>query len=165
MLRLKSEADTGVDLMTLHRLAAGNIRRDIVGSKKRMPRNRPGLFVMTGGLLQIVLSLCVLFLPVFATCGPQSGATTCERKSYIDMGGSAVGHGFLVLMIAVGVMAIVSTRIENPVHVCQLRWLGVIASASFVIIAGWSIGFLFLPGALFLLVAALACRQRTYAAQ
>ena len=120
---------------------------------------------MTGGLLQIVLSLCVLFLPVFATCGPQGEATICKRESYIQMGGSTVGYGFLVLMIAVGVMAIISTRIDNATQACRLRWLGVLASASFVIIGAWSIGLLFLPGTLCLLVAALACRRRTYATQ
>jgi hypothetical protein len=124
-----------------------------------MRKNRPGLFAMTGGLLQIVLSLCVLFLPVFATCGPQGEATICERESFIEMGGSAVGYGFLVLMIAVGVMAIVSTRIDNPTHVCWIRWFGVLSSVSFVIIGAWSIGLLFLPGALLLLIAASGYHQ------
>lgn len=130
-----------------------------------MCKNRPGLFAITGGLLQIVLSLCVLFLPVFATCGPQGEATICERESYIEMGGSTVGYGFLFLMIVVGIMAIVSTRIDNRTQACQLRWLGAFSSVSFVVIGAWSIGFLFLPGALFLLVAALACRQRSPATQ
>jgi hypothetical protein len=126
-----------------------------------MRKNRPGLFAMTGGLLQIVLSLCVLFLPVFAICGPQGEATICERESYIQMGGSTLGYGFLVLMIVVGIMAIVSTWINNPTQACQLRWLGALASASFVVIGAWSIGLLFLPGGLFLLIAALACRKHT----
>lgn len=145
--------------MITHSLTVKSNRLGLVGSKTGKLRNRVNLYAIIGGLFQIALSLCVLFLPVFATCGPQGQATICERESYIQMGGSVVGYGFLVLMIAVCVMAIVSTRIGNPVHVCQLRWLGVLASVSFVIIGGWSIGLLFLPSGLFLLLAALACRQ------
>lgn len=120
-----------------------------------MPKNLTSMFAITGGLLQSGISLSVLFLPVIPT--------SSERASYIQMGGNVLGYGFLCLMVAVGIMAFISTRIDNPVQVCRLRWLGVIASATFVVIGAWSIGLLFLPGTLCLLVAALACRQHTYA--
>jgi hypothetical protein len=126
-----------------------------------MRKNRPGLFAMTGGLLQIGMSLSVLFLPIVGgTCTWQGQVMSCRQESYIEMGGNVLGYGFLFLMIAVGVMAIVSTRIDNPTWSCRFRWLGVLASVSFVVIGAWSIGLLFLPGAVFLLVAALACRQQ-----
>lgn len=126
-----------------------------------MGKNRPGLFAITGGVLQIVMSLSVLFLPIFGgTCRWQGQAMTCRQASYIEMGGNALGYGFLFLMIAVGVSAILSTRIDNPAYICWIRWFGVLSSVSFVVIGAWSIGLLFLPGALFLLIAALACRKR-----
>lgn len=120
-----------------------------------MPKNLISLITIVGGLLQSSISLSVLFLPII----PISNG----RASYIQMGGNVLGYGFLLLMIAVGVMAFISTRIDNPAQVCRLRWLSVLSSASFVVIGAWGIGLLFLPGTLCLLIAALACRQRTYA--
>ena len=75
------------------------------------------------------------------------------------MGGSLIGYGFLVAMIGVGIGAVVSTRLQNPSRVCLYRWLTLLITAAFVVIGGWSIGLLFLPGGLLMLLPALSCRH------
>lgn len=120
-----------------------------------MPNNRVSLFALAGGLFHIALSLSLLFLPVFARCLPQGEEMICEWQSYIQRGGNIIGFGFLFLMIAAGVMAIVSTRIENPSQVRRLRWLAVVFTVCFAVIGAWSIGLLFVPGGLLFLLSAI----------
>ena len=107
----------------------------------------------------MVLATSILFLPVFATCISRSQEMVCQRQSYIQQGGSVLGFAFLVLMIVAGVLALVSTRIENVSHARRLRWIAVLLSVSFVIVGAWSIGLTFVPGALLLLLSALFSRQ------
>ncbi len=125
-----------------------------------MPKNRASLFAVAGGLMQIVLAVSLLFLPVFSTCIPQGQEMVCQRQPYIQQGGSVLGFAFLVAMIVAGALALVSTRIENVSQARRLRWIAVLLSASFAVAGAWSIGLIFVLGAVFLLAAALACRQR-----
>jgi hypothetical protein len=118
------------------------------------------LVALAAGLVQGFLALCLLFLPIFAMCmGQPDGALSCSRETYIQMGGNLIGSVFLLLMIGVGVGAILSSRLENPSHVCLYRWLAVVISAAFVVVGAWSIGLLFLPGGLLMLLAARSCRH------
>lgn len=54
--------------MTTHILIADSSSMTFVGNKSTMPRNRANLFAVAGGLMQMALSLGILFLRVFATC-------------------------------------------------------------------------------------------------
>lgn len=78
----------------------------------------------------------------------------CQRQWYIQQGGSVIGFAFLILMIVAGVLALVSTRIENVSNADRLRWIAV----SFAIVGAWSIGLIFVPGALLLLLFVLFSR-------
>ncbi len=120
-----------------------------------MRENRASLFAIAGGLLHIVLAGSLLFLPVFATCFPQGQEMVCERQTYLQQGGNLIGLGFLLLMIVVGLIAILSTRLENPSQVRRLRWLAVVVTVGFTIIGAWGIGLFFIPGGLLLLLSAL----------
>ncbi len=144
--------------MTTQILIAGSISLAVVGGETPMPENRGNRFAVAGGLLQMAMAISVLFLPVFAICLPQGQEIVCQRQSYIQQGGSVLGFAFLLLMIVAGVLALVSTRIENVSHARRLRWIAVLLSVSFVIVGAWSIGLTFVPGALLLLLSALFSR-------
>ncbi|MBK8135723.1 MAG: hypothetical protein IPK52_07785 [Chloroflexi bacterium] len=146
--------------MTTHILIADSSSLAVVGGQTLKPRNRANLFAVAGGLMQIVVAVAILFLPVFATCISRSQEMVCQRQSYIQQGGSVLGFALLVLMIVAGVLALVSTRIESVSQAGRFRWIAVLLSVSFAIVGAWSIGLIFVPGAVFLLAAALACRQR-----
>ena len=91
--------------------------------------------------------------------GQPNGTVICTRESYIQMGGSVIGYGFLMAMIGIGIGAVVSTKLDNPSPVCAYRWTALLITTAFVVIGGWSIGLLFLPGGLLMLLPALACRH------
>ncbi len=146
--------------MTTHILITDSSSLTVVGSGTIMPGNRANLFAVAGGLMQIALAASLLFLPVLSACLQQSQEMVCQRQSYIQQGGSPLGFAFLLLMIVAGVLALVSTRVENISHARRIRWIAVPLSVSFAIVGAWSIGLIFVPGAVFLLAAALACRQR-----
>lgn len=117
------------------------------------------LITLAAGLIQSLLAIGVLFLPIFATCIQQHNTLVCRRESYIQQGGNLVGYGFLFLMLGIGISAIISTKIQKSSQVCIFRWLAVLLTASFVVIGVWSIGLLFVPGGVLMLIAALSCRQ------
>ncbi len=144
--------------MTPHILIADSSSLAVVGGETPMPGNRGNRFAVAGGLMQIVLAGGLLFLPVFSACLPQGQEMVCQRQSYIQQGGNPLGFGFLLLMIVAGVLALVSTRIENVSHARRLRWIAVLLSVSFAIAGAWSIGLIFIPGALLLLLSALFSR-------
>ena len=58
-------------------------------------------------------------------------------------------------MIVAGVIAIISTQIKDRVQGHRLRWIAVAATVCFAVIGAWSIGLLFVPGGLLLLLSAL----------
>jgi len=120
-----------------------------------MPNRRASLFAVAGGMIQIVLAAGILFLPVFATCIGQDQTMVCQRQSYIQQGGSLLGYAFLVATIVAGVLALISTRIENGSQARRLRWFAVLLTAGFAVVGAWSIGLIFVPGALLLLLSAL----------
>jgi hypothetical protein len=109
--------------------------------------------------MQAAFALAVLVLPLM----PMNCVTTlrqetiCPRVSYIEMGGSLIGYAFLIAMIAIGVGSVVLLRVRNPTVTCAFRWLAVLASVGFVVVGSWSIGFLFLPGGVLMLIAARSC--------
>lgn len=144
--------------MTEHTLIADSDNLSEVGTKSTVPQNRVNLFAVAGGLTQIALSLSLLFLPVFATCLSRGQEWVCQRQSYLQQGGNALGFAFLVLMIVVGGLALVSTRIENGSQARRLRWIAVLLSVSFAIVGAWSIGLIFVPGALLLMPSTLFSR-------
>ena len=141
--------------MTTHILIADSNRLVVAGGETPVPRNRANLFAVAGGLMQIALSLSVLFLPVFASCIDRGQEMVCQRQFYIQQGGSVLGYAFLLLMIVAGVLALVSTRIENVSQARRLRWIAVLLSASFAVAGAWSIGLIFVPGGIVLLLAAI----------
>lgn len=147
--------------MTKHILIADSGNLTEVGSVSSIPRNRANLFAVTGGLMQIALSLSILCLPVLAMCMQRGQDMECQRQSYIQQGGSPLGYGFLIALIIVGVLAVHSTRVQNAVLVNRIRGLAALVSMSFVIIGAWSIGMLFAPGGVLLLLSALFGRQNT----
>lgn len=120
-----------------------------------MRENRTSLFAIAGGLLHIALAGSLLVLPVFAICLPQGQALVCEHQTYLQQGGNLIGLGFLLLMIVAGVIAIFSTRLENPSQVRRLRWLAVAITVGFMVIGAWGIGLFFIPGGILLLLSAL----------
>ena len=114
------------------------------------------LLALAGGLLHILFTLSILFLPIFQTCKSQfGGQEVCQGYSYLDLGGNALGYGFLVLMFLGGVIVIATNRYHNRLRVLLIRWLVLLASLLVMIIAGWGFGFYFAPGALLLLLAAI----------
>lgn len=120
-----------------------------------MPYKRTSLFAITGGLLHIGLAGGLMFLPVFAICFRQGQEVVCTRQSYIEHGGNVLGLGLSLLMIVAGVIAIISTQIKDRVQARRLRWIAVAATICFAVIGAWSIGLLFVPGGILLLLSAL----------
>ena len=120
------------------------------------------LFASSGGLAQIVAALTVLFLPVLGQCEMAlGGQLVCSRLSYIQLGGNALGYGLLLLMVAIGVLAVGSTRDVNYRRVVIIRWVGALLSLVVAVITGWSFGLVFVPGAVLLLLAALRTRPQS----
>ncbi len=120
-----------------------------------MPNKRASLIALTGGLLHIALAGGLMFLPVFAICFRQGQEVVCTRQSYIQQGGNVLGLGLLLLMIVAGVIAIISTRIKDRIQARCLCWIAVAATICFAVIGAWSIGLLFVPSGLLLLLSVL----------
>src|SRR5437016_3694992 len=74
-----------------------------------------------GGLMQFLLTVSILFLPVFATC--QIGESSCFRQSYIQMGGNVLGYILFSGLILIGVLSILSTRDSNRNRALLTRWI------------------------------------------
>ena len=114
------------------------------------------LTALVGGFLQIGAALTILFLPVIGTCeGKFGGSVVCTQNSYLSLGGNALGYIFLILMLVVGIVVMMSTRDQNQMRVRLMRWLAVLISLPIIVIAGFSFGFAFAPGALFILISAI----------
>jgi hypothetical protein len=111
-----------------------------------------------GGLIQLLCSLSLLFLPVFVTCDLNGGNSVCYGKSYLQLGGNTLGYIFIVGMMGIGVLAIVSSQDRNDRRAFLSRWLFVAAGAVVVVVAGFGFGIVFAPGTLILLLAALLTR-------
>ena len=120
-----------------------------------MPYKRSSLFAITGGLLHIAFAGGLVFLPVFAICFRQGQEVVCTHQSYIQQGGNVLGLGLLLLMIVAGVIAIISTRSKDRAQARRLRWIAIAATVCFAVIGAWSVGLLFVPGGLLLLLSAL----------
>lgn len=119
------------------------------------------LFTFAAGAIQALLAFSILFLPVFARCmGQPDGSLDCTRMSYIQQGGNIVGYAFLGLFLGLGIAAVISPHILDARRVCLIRWLIVVVSAIFAVIGGWSIGLMFLPGGLLMVLPALSCRRQ-----
>jgi hypothetical protein len=114
-------------------------------------------FTIVAGTLQAVLAFTVLFLPFFAKCIETQSGLACRYESYTEMGGNALGYTFLLLFFALGIGAIISTWSGNTSFICVVRWLTVLTSTIFAVIGAWSIGFVFLPGGLLMLLPAISC--------
>ena len=65
------------------------------------------------------------------------------------------------LMVAIGVLAVGSTRDVNYRRVVIIRWVGALLSLVVAVITGWSFGLVFVPGAVLLLLAALRTRPQS----
>ena len=123
-----------------------------------MTRERlASFFTIIAGTVQVVLAFSVLFLPFFGKCIETSSGLTCQYESYTEMGGTALGYTFLRLFFALGIGALVSTWSGHTLFICAVRWLTVLTSAIFAVIGAWSIGFVFLPGGLLMLLPAISC--------
>ncbi len=113
-------------------------------------------FAILGGLVQIAAALAILFLPVLGNCSMQEGGELiCTRLSYIQMGGNGFGYSILIAMIGIGILAVGSTQDTNRKRKLLVRWGGTLFSSAVVIVAGFSIGIAFAPGAVLLLVSAV----------
>ena len=111
---------------------------------------------VTGGLIQMAAALAILFLPVLGNCSmPEGGELTCNRVSYIQMGGNGFGYSILIAMIGIGALAVGSALDTNRKRVLLVRWAGVLLSITVAIVTGFSFGIVFVPGAALLLVSAV----------
>lgn len=114
---------------------------------------------LIAGLMQAVCALAILFLPIMpAPCTATGmGEAICPRLPYLQMEGSFVGYGYLLLMIGIGIGAVVLASDRFTEYACVFRWLSVLLSISVVVLGAWSVGFLFLPGGVLMLFTALRC--------
>lgn len=85
----------------------------------------------------------------------EGGELTCNRLSYIQMGGNALGYGILIAMIGVGVLAVGSAQDSNLQRILLVRWGATVFSGAIAIITGFSFGIVFVPGAALLLISAI----------
>jgi uncharacterized membrane protein len=131
---------------------------DSTPQSEKWPR-RVKLFGLTGALLQISLAACIGFLPVFATC--TSVNSPCQYRTYAEQGGSLVGYVIFTAMIVLGVLVVVSLTRRYRLQTARLLWVGALASLGMVVLSAWGLGITFLPGAIFLLVAAFSSRTTT----
>jgi len=111
--------------------------------------------IIMGGLVQIFVSISLLFFPVLVACQNIGENRICHGESYIQQGGNALGYTILLLMIVVGTVAIATNRDLNPRRSFFSRWLIALSNLVVVIIAGWGFGIAFLPGTLLLLLSAI----------
>ena len=86
---------------------------------------------------------------------PEGGELICNRISYIQLGGNALGYSILIAVIGVGALAVGSTQDTNRKRILLVRWGGTFFSFMVAIITGFSFGVVFVPGAVFLLVSAV----------
>ena len=121
------------------------------------PQRLATLFTVIAGIVQVVMAFSVLVLPFFGTCIETSSGLACRYESYTQMGGNALGYTFLLLFFALGVGALISTWSGNTPFICAVRWLTVLTSAIFAVVGAWSIGFVFLPAGLLMLLPVISC--------
>lgn len=115
-----------------------------------MPRVKSRLALL-GGLIHIAAAIGILFFPIFTTCMNQS----CYGESYIQLGGNALGYSFLLSMILAGMAAVYSSFLSNVQRANVIRLFVIVASAIVIVVAGFSFGSVFIPGALLILFAIL----------
>jgi hypothetical protein len=133
------------------------MRADIVVvSRERLA----SFFTVIAGIVQVVLAFSVLFLPFFATCMQTRTGLGCTYQSYTEMNGSLFGYSFLLLFFALGIGAIVSTWFGKTRFICAVRWLTVLTSTIFGVIGAWSIGLMFAPAGLLMLLPAISCLRK-----
>ncbi|HET7090960.1 MAG TPA: hypothetical protein VFL17_20200 [Anaerolineae bacterium] len=113
---------------------------------------------LIGGLIQALVALGLLLLPVFTTCIYVDGAPECHSQSYLQQGGSLVGYLILTLAILAGVVAVLSSQDLNSPKAVLSRWLAASAGVIVVAVGIWSIGIVFMPGTLVILLSALLTR-------
>lgn len=114
------------------------------------------LLAFAGGLVQILVVPAILFLPLFQVCqGEFGGRVVCEGRSYVALGGNALGYTLLTLMLLGGAVVIVTSRNRDRLKVAVIRGLVAILSLSVVVVGGWSFGLAFAPSALLLFIAAV----------
>jgi hypothetical protein len=106
---------------------------------------------LLGGLIHAAAAIGILFFPVFVTCINQK----CSGQSYIQMGGNALGYGFLLSMILAGGAAVYSSFVSNVQRANLIRLYVIVASAIVIVVAGFSFGIIFIPGALLVAFAIL----------
>ena len=99
---------------------------------------------LLGGLVHMAAGIGILFLPVFFTCVNQK----CDGKSYIQLGGNALGYSFLISMILAGAATVYSSFASNIQRANTIRVFVLMASAIVIVVAGFSFGIAFIPGAL-----------------
>ena len=80
---------------------------------------------------------------------------SCYGESYIQLGGNALGYSFLLSMILGGMAAVYSSFLSNVQRANVIRLFVIIASAIVIVVAGFSFGSVFIPGALLILFAIL----------
>ena len=85
----------------------------------------------------------------------EGGELSCNRLSYIQMGGNGFGYSILIAMIGIGILAVGSAQETNRKRKLLVRWGGALFSSAVVIVAVFSIGITFAPGAVLLLVSAV----------
>ena len=86
---------------------------------------------------------------------PEGGELTCSRLSYIQIGGNGFGYSILIAMIGAGVLAVGSAPDTNRARIMLIRWGGTIFSIIVAIVAGFSFGIVFVPGAVLLFASAV----------
>jgi uncharacterized membrane protein HdeD (DUF308 family) len=118
--------------------------------RNKMPTVKSKLALL-GGLIHVAAAIGILFFPVFTACINQD----CYAQSYIQLGGNALGYSFLLSMILAGMATIYSSFIANVQRANAIRLLVLFASAIVIVVAGFSFGSAFIPGALLILFAVL----------
>lgn len=127
---------------------------------RRGSQRLAAVFTVVAGIALAALAFTVLFLPFFTTCLQTQNGLICTYESYVEMGGNALGYTVLLLFFALGTGAIVSTWAGNATFICGIRWLTVLTTLAFAVIGSWSIGLVFLPAGLLMLLPAISCLHR-----
>ncbi len=68
------------------------------------------------------------------------------RRSYMQLGGNALGYSFLILLIGAGMLAAGSAQDSTYRRVLFIRLAGSITQCTCAIAAGWCFGIAFAPG-------------------
>lgn len=130
-----------------------------------MKKKRAAKIVATAGLTwSVVMSMVLIFLPVYSgtTVNSSGEQVTAMRATLIQVNG-----WWVLFLLAIPVLLTLAAAlpiIRNP-NLWGVRravvWIGATILLIFVVLAGFSIGFFYLPAALAVIAAAILAEIKT----